>query len=147
MNFESLRAATSALLVFVGVGVLGCSQAEQGDGLAREAVAGTVTLDGQPLNSASIQFIPAAPGTSPEASGEIKDGKFEIGRDRGPVAGEYKVMISTSQSVEVQPGEMPGDPPKPKADPVPAKYNTATTLTAEVKAGGPNEFEFALEAK
>jgi hypothetical protein len=144
LNAQSLRAVKPALLVLLS---FGCSRAEKGDGFAHEAVSGTVTLNRQPLDSASIQFIPAAPGTLPETSADIKDGKFEIGSERGPVPGSYKVLISSQSAAEVRPGEMPGDPPKPRPDPIPAKYNTKSTLTAEVKAGGPNSFEFPLQTK
>jgi hypothetical protein len=42
---------------------------------------------------------------------------------------------------------MPGVPPKQIKEKIPAKYNTRTVLTAEVKKGGPNAVEFALSSK
>ena len=41
----------------------------------------------------------------------------------------------------------PGEIPKPKKDPIPAKYNTKSELTAEVKAGVPNTYDFPLVTK
>ena len=63
---------TSSLAVFspfgsraVGSTAAGCSQSS--DELPREPVSGTVTLDGQPLASGTIQFSPDG-ATPPEPS-------------------------------------------------------------------------------
>lgn len=127
--------------------VAGCGSAEEGDGVVREAVSGTVTLDGKPLDGASIQLIPTTPGAPGEASGEIEGGKFSIPKSRGPAAGSYAVSISSRRSVDVDPNQPPGPAPKPKPETLPKKYNTATTLKAEIKAGEPNELTFELESK
>lgn len=126
----------------------GCSSATQSDGLKREVVSGTVTLDGKPLDSASIQFIPVDPNSAGGTSEIIRGGKFEIGKDRGPIAGTYNVSISTVDlTSNVSPDEAPGEAPKPKKDPIPAKYNVKTTLKADIKAGEPNVLDYALESK
>jgi hypothetical protein len=126
----------------------GCSSGDVGDGLAREAVSGAVTLDGRPLDSASITFIPVDPNAPGGTSGEIQAGSYKIGSDRGPVAGSYKVAIATvPPSAAGSEPPPPGEAPKPKPDPIPARYNAKTTLTADIKAGGPNILDFALDAK
>lgn len=128
--------------------LVGCNQGEEGDGLAREAVTGTVNFDGKPLPAGSIAFIPTPdPNRGGGATGEIKDGKFEIPKDRGPAAGLYSVAISSATGITVSPDEPPGEAPKPKPDPIPKKYNKATTLNAEIKAGQPNEFKYDLDPK
>ena len=140
-----MRSALSGLLL---VCLTGCgAEPHQGDGLAREAVSGTVTLDGKPLGGATIQFVPSDPNAPGGTSGEFEDGKFEIGSGRGPMAGSYRVMISSRMEVEVDTTQPPGEAPPPKKDPIPAKYNTQSDLTAEVKAGGPNTYDFPLVTK
>ena len=138
------RIGVSCVALFA---ITGCGAADEGDGLAREAVSGTVTLGGKPLDGASIHFLPTSPGTPGGSSGEIKDGKFSIPKERGPVAGAYTVKISSIQEAEADPNQAPGPQPKPKPDPIPKKYNVASTLNAEIKAGQPNELTFDLDAK
>jgi len=142
---QAMRIAWAVLLVACPAGC-GSGQ-EQGDGLPREAVSGTVTLDGQPLSGASIQFVPDDPNAPGGTSGEVEEGKFIIERARGPVAGSYHVMISSRTGTKVDASQPPGEAPAPRKDPIPAKYNTKTELKVEVKAGGPNTYEFPLVSK
>jgi len=133
-------------LLFSSLAGCGAGQ-QQADGLPREAVSGTVTLDGQPLSGASIEFVPAEPNSPGGTSGEVEKGRFVIEGDRGPVAGSYRVLISSLLGTKVDASQPPGEAPAPKKDPIPAKYNTKSDLKVEVKAGGPNTFEFALSSK
>jgi hypothetical protein len=130
--------------------LVGCGES---DALPREAISGTVTLDGQPLKEGIIQFMPAvsATGEGTVAGGPIREGKFEIARNEGPTPGSYSVTILSGGTgadplpAGTAPGE--GTPNKPAKERIPAKYNAQTTLTAEVKKGDPNKFEFALTTK
>jgi hypothetical protein len=99
----------------------------------RLAVSGTVTYKGVPVEQGSIAFIPTAGKGAYGAS--IFKGTFAIPADRGLEPGTYKVMIS-STVVEGKPPLEPGGPdgPQPK-ELIPAKYNSQTTLTREIKAG------------
>jgi hypothetical protein len=102
-------------------------------------VTGTVTLDGAPVPEGDILFTPADPNLSPEA-GKIKDGKYEIKSREG----KMKVQINASKIV---PGAAKGAMGEDVAtEYIPSKYNTQTTLSADVKAG-PNTFDFPLESK
>lgn len=115
------------------------------DDLPRQEVSGKVVLQGTPLADGMIQFRPTTePGTF--ASAAIKDGLYSIPRHEGPVAGGYRVIItsppkSTASASETGPGMAPPSPP----DLVPKKYNAASTLNAEVKVGAPNTFDFDLK--
>ena len=132
-------------LVLVGL-LAGCGG--EGDELPRQAVSGTVTLDDAPLAHGFIQFQPAsAEGVA--AGGNVTDGKYSIDRAQGPIAGDYKVLISSTPATEAEAGEPPppGAPTPPPTDPIPAKYNSKTTLTAKVEAGKPNTFDFPLKSK
>jgi len=143
-----LNRTTFGLAASLLIGLVGC--AEKLDQLPREAISGTVTLDDQPLKDGTIQFLPDATASDEAtfAGGRILEGKFDVPRDQGPTPGRYSVTIisggtaSSGVTAETIPGE--GVPRKEK---IPAKYNTRTKLTAEVKKGGPNTFEFPLKTK
>jgi hypothetical protein len=118
------------------------------DGLGRCEVSGTVTLDGQPLDSGVIQFEPQAgnTGTIVSGGGVIRGGQYRIPREQGLRPGTYKVSISSSGEVPGGGGsEPPGNRTPPPPEKVPTKYNAATTLTAAVKAESPNVFNFDMK--
>jgi hypothetical protein len=125
----------------------GCGEGPRDD-LPREPVSGRVTLDGTPVTSGTIQFIPDGHGDRPTsaASAEIVAGNYSIARAGGPVPGPYKVIISGSQVPGVAaPAEPPGSTSPLAPELIPAEYNAKTKLTVEVKAGGPNAFPFDLK--
>jgi hypothetical protein len=123
----------------------GCGK---GDELDRQSVSGTVTLDGKPLPKGEIQFHPAAENLPVATGSSIVDGQFSIARDQGPTPGPYKVSIS---AVSGKPPELIGGMPSgagtPNKELIPAKYNSQSTLTADVKTGGTNNFPFELSSK
>jgi hypothetical protein len=121
-----------------------------GDDLPRQALSGTVTLNGQLLEQGIIQFEPSSEQEPVPAGALIKDGTFTIPRDEGPTPGNYRVFITSSggKSPPPTPAEgnrqkMPGIMP----DLIPPRYNTESTLTAKVEADKPNTFDFALTKK
>jgi hypothetical protein len=122
----------------------GCS--EKSDGLPRLAVSGTVTLDGQPLPKGLIQFLPSSQQEVMSGGAVIEGGNYSIARNEGLLPGKYRVEITSSAGSEPPP---PGEPPGPARvtakDVIPEQYNLKSTLTAEVKAGGTNTFEFPLK--
>lgn len=131
----------SAMVVLTLLG--GCGGA--GDDLPRQEISGSVILQGEPLSEGMIQFRPETnQGTF--ASAAILDGKYSIPRHEGPVAGGYRVIItsppkSTAMPSEGGPGKAPPSPP----DRIPKNYNASSTLNAEVKVGQPNRFDFDLK--
>jgi hypothetical protein len=153
MKIERVQQAArpGGLAALMLAALVGCGG---GDALPREAISGTVSLDGQPLKEGVIQFMPAvtAAGGGTVAGGSILDGKFDVPRDQGPTPGPYSVTILSggAGAEPLPPGTMPGEGPtkKPAREKIPAKYNAQTTLTAEVKKGGPNNaFKFDLTTK
>jgi hypothetical protein len=120
-------------------------------------VSGTVTLDGQALEGASVNFVPVAGGR--QATGQTdKSGKFaltSIKPSDGAPVGKYKVGVSKlaqtadrmadpskSAGGAAPPGTQLSGPPikGPAAKPqslVPAKYVNPDTsgFTVEVKSG------------
>ena len=69
---------------------MGCGNS---DGLPRVAVNGEVTVDGAPLASGVISFVPV--GSGPATGGAIDKGAFKIAEEKGPVPGKYKVRVTT----------------------------------------------------
>ncbi|MBX6315072.1 MAG: hypothetical protein IRY99_19480 [Isosphaeraceae bacterium] len=133
------------LIAILAAAVVGCGSA--GDGLPRQHVSGTVTFEGKPLESGSIQFLPATPDQATAAGGVIIDGKYDIPSDQGPTPGTYKVMIFTTSSgvpapTDAPPGEVVVAPKSAMV--IPVRYNHQTELTVKVEAGGPNTFDFKL---
>jgi hypothetical protein len=115
------------------------------DDLPRQAVSGKVTLDGRPLGRGTILFQPTS-GLPTPAMVSITGGSYSIPTAHGLVPGSYKVSISSSENSGPAEkfGEAPGKtPPLPK-ELIPPQYSTATTLTAEVKEGASNSFDFDL---
>ena len=95
-------------------------------------VAGTVTLDGKPLETGAVQFSPVD-GQSPTAGAVIKDGSFA---SRVPV-GEMKVTFTAPKVVGKK--KLYNTPTSPEApvteELLPDRYNTKSQLKTQVKPG------------
>lgn len=135
-----LGLALALLAMLVGCG--------PGDSRQRQAVSGTVTLDGNPLASGNIEFDPLAEdGLSSGAN--LRAGQFEIPAANGLPAGEYRVRIyaSTEDPAPLTPEEaaMP-ELHRPGISLIPQRYNQATELRARVSLDAANHFEFPLSS-
>jgi hypothetical protein len=138
-----MRRPRCLLALLLGVVVIaGC-----GDANARQAVTGTVSFQGRPLDQGRIYFAPTAEGVS-EAGATIEDGKYSIPGDVGLVPGTYKVSIFSYDrtGAKVSSDEVPGDPGAAQfKERIPEQYNKQSKLTAEITASGRNVFNFALD--
>lgn len=105
-------------------------------GPAKYTVSGTVTLDGKPLSNGDVTFYPVA-GNLPAAAGKLEDGRYTF----RTVAGEHRVVVRAVSDKPII--TSPIDPPLYESI-VPARYNDATTLTADVTPAGRNRFDFDL---
>jgi hypothetical protein len=132
------------LASMLALGSSGCGGSS--DGLPREAVSGSVTLESQPLAKGTIQFAPTSDKVPTSATAGIVDGKYSIPRSEGLVPGTYKVAISsvTEAAAPKAVHGLPGPTRPPAKNLVPKQYNTASTLTAEVKSGEANTFPFEI---
>jgi hypothetical protein len=110
----------------------GCQNA----GLQTYPVAGTVMLDGQPLKEADILFLPLDPALGPDA-GQVRDGRFAFRAK----AGRKRVEIRTSRPVRINTAM--GETTIWKNS-LPPRYNSQTSLQAEVTPQGVNEFTYDL---
>ena len=109
----------------IGASVLlgGC-----GSGPKLADVSGTVTVDGAPVPGLQVLFEPQDK-VSPGSIGFTQaDGTYRLkcssGQD-GAVVGQHIVRVTTAEI----------DDPSGPALTIPAKYNTSSELTQEVKAG------------
>ncbi len=106
------------------------------------AVKGKVTLDGTPLPKGKIVFDSTEAG-KPASEIEVKNGTYE---------GTAAVGSRTVRILAMRPAKPPAGMSGPGYDNMeenylPAKYNTASKDVREVKAGGPNEFDFTVTSK
>ncbi|MEW4566961.1 hypothetical protein AB1L88_03750 [Tautonia sp. JC769] len=170
MGSSLCKGGLPALLALIVLAPVGCGPG--GDDLPREAISGSVTFDGEPIRSGTIQFHPVSQAEGMAAGGMIVDGRFNVPRHEGPVPGSYKVLIYSLDDegpvFPPAPGEdpsadeagddapdpaddaMPGElrVPDPRSMPrrgIPARYNAKTELLAQVKADEANTYTFDLE--
>ncbi len=104
-------------------------------------VKGKVTLNGEPLEGATVKFQPTAPGGSSSSGVTDADGRYELMytfNTPGAMPGEHAVSIGTAgtfiddEGCEVE-----------REERVPAKYNSQTKLKRTVQPGR-NTFDFEL---
>ena len=138
------KSAIAAGLLAVVTFVSGCGGAADAPKVSAKAdVAGTVTLDGKPMEeeNAEISFVVGA-GTAPIIL-PIKGGKFE-----GKAAvGEARVEVRSFK--KGAPIMMDG---KPFGEPVKENYiaeefNDKSTLKATVASGGSKDLKFEVQKK
>ena len=106
-----------------------------------QTVTGTVTFDGEPVAEGEIVFRDTD-GQTRSCGGQIVDGTYSF--EASP--GSKKVEIT---ALRVVPGKMdtsnPGQEVPLKEPYIPAKYNTESTLTAEVSGADPIDFALTSE--
>ena len=131
----------SLLFTFMCLITVGCSNTP-GDQPDLGTVTGTVTMDEKPLAGVMVVFSPekgrSSMGTTDDA------GNYEliyVGDTKGAKIGSHTISITTVQNDNSE--EEGGAGAAPFKETIPAKYNTKSTLTEEVKAGE-NVFDFQL---
>jgi hypothetical protein len=123
---------SSLLYGFVCSCAAGCNDA----GPKTYPVTGTVTLDGQPLQEADIVFVPLDAALGPDA-GQIRDGTFTFRAK----AGRKRVEIRTSRPYRINTAM--GETTIWKNH-LPPRYSSQSTLQAEVRPEGDNNFTYQL---
>lgn len=136
-----MPAIVSSIAIVIPLLLSGCSSEPAGPEMF--AVTGTVSFDGTPVEDGRIQFRKAE-GDQKAFSTEIKAGAYKLETE----AGTMQVEITASRPTGKFDTSNPDDPPQPIGEMyIPAKYNTETTLTAEVKSSGENVIPFELTGK
>ena len=129
--------------------LFGCGQS----GPPRFEVSGTITVDGIPVPSGTIGFLPDGVD-GPAAGGQITDGSYKIKASQGPTKGPHKVEIrGFRESGKPVATGIGGTTVGPSAVAntekiemyVPDKFNSKTTLKYDVEAGK-NQKNFELKS-
>jgi hypothetical protein len=137
------HASVPALLI---AAVLGCNS-------GRAIVQGTVTVNGEAVESGMISFIPVA-GQGVSAGTDIEHGRFGL-RTGGLPPGDYRVEIHAFRGTGKKTWNGMGEPNAPVSQKhyveeteqyIPAKYNDSTELIATIVASKANELKFDLQA-
>ncbi|MGE0756627.1 MAG: hypothetical protein AB7F89_15190 [Pirellulaceae bacterium] len=137
-RFILVKSCVPTLLLACTLLTMGC----QGqDGPQRVAVEGTVALDGKPLPSGMIRFIPGDPTAGPAAAALIKEGRFVTTELDGPIPGQHRVEIDATDYVGFAIDDeaafataMKKKSQRLPRNPVPERYNRRSTLTADIAA-------------
>ena len=108
------------------------------------SVVGNVTLDGTPIDSGAVVFVPAGGGV--KVGGGVVNGKYAVEPGRGLLPGQYRVEFNWNKKTGRKMGTGDGDPIDETKEGLPAQFNTASTQTAEVKAGA-QVIDFPLKSK
>ena len=141
------------LLLAVFISVPGCKK-----GPPVVPVTGVVTLEGEPLEGANVNFIPSAENGLEGFGKTDASGKFvlsnQIEPDAGVLPGEYKVTVR--KAVEKWDGksykDVPGGEPikdSKAVESIARRYSSLsnTELKATVTKDGENKFTFELKKK
>ncbi len=111
-------------------------------GCSKPSASGTVTFNGEPVDNGSIIFSLESDGKV-QASAKIIDGKFSIPSGTGLATGKNRVELYWDKKTGKKVGT-PGDRGTlidETVQVIPSQFNTASTLTEEIKAGS-NTFAF-----
>jgi hypothetical protein len=108
-------------------------------------VHGKVTLDGSPLDDATISFVSTAGGARQSAWTTIKNGEYTVVEKDGLGIGPFRVEIRALRPTGEKPN--PNEPTMiPSKEIIPSRYNSGSELKAEIKPGK-NAADFALKSK
>jgi hypothetical protein len=119
---------------------LGCKGKEYGH------VTGVVTINGEPVEGASVTFAPAEGGRSAFGSTGA-DGSYELDYtpgDKGAKIGVNNVYITTYTSPTLDDNNQVVEEGTPER--IPPKYNESPSETVEVVKGD-NVFDFTIESE
>ncbi len=121
--------------------LVGCSGAV----VEKAEVEGTVTYNGNPVETGMIRFLPKDGTVGPMAAGAISFGKYKVTAIGGVPIGKHKVEIEAwVERPDLRPANVPMAP-MPREAYIPEKYNTSTELEATVVSGSTAPIDFELE--
>ncbi len=144
MRLNSEFSLFATLLVAVAL-LAGCES--KNDPYGRRPVSGTITFQGELLESGVIDFLPTGDGHGAGARAMIQVGKYAVPREQGLLPGQYRVVIvSPEENTTDPPVGPPGmQLPPPGIERIPAEYNIKSHVIVEVTAREDNQFDFKLE--
>lgn len=113
----------------------------------RFPVSGRVMLDGKPLGSGMITFLPS--GEGPAVGAPIAEGAYRLGAVEGPAPGAHRVEIDAVEPTgrRVKDLDNPAISSEETRNIIPPAFNRQSRLVVEVEPGGANTFDFAVDSK
>jgi hypothetical protein len=128
--------------------LLGCSVLLLGCGRDPSGAHGRVTLDGQPLSEALIQFVPSGSGRR-KAVATIVNGEYSLSADEGLLPGHYRVDIVDDPPLGHSKPVKGQQPAVSQRRSFPYFYSHQSPLSLEIPSDGdiPSEFNFDLKSK
>ena len=133
----------TSLVLLSSLLLVGC-----GGGSARLPIAGSVTFDDAPIEEGSITFLPLDTEKQFTAGATITAGNYAVPAAQGLAPGKYRVEIKASRKTGKKIVDDMRRPPDNMVDEieqfVPAKFNTASTLVAEITAENNRSQNFEL---
>ena len=135
------RAPARLLPVALAVFALGCADTRSD----RQAVSGTVTYQNKAIVSGTVVFAPIPDNGPTHVAAAITDGKFAIAKDKGLSPGKYQVRFTANDRVALGPSDPGAGSAEPPKQILPPKHNERSTHEVEVRADGPNVFDFPLD--
>lgn len=127
----------------------GCGR---GEVLQRAPVDGLVTIDGAPLTSGTICFIPTGDTKGPAAAATIEDGTYELPKENGPLVGQHRIEIEATNhlgfeldderayAMKVEQGRQMA------RNPIPESFNRQSKLMIDIPEEGRTNLDFRLKS-
>jgi hypothetical protein len=131
------------VLLFATALWAGCGRS----GPERYDVSGSVSFAGEKISEGAIAFTPVGDTKGPRVGANIREGRYHIDRDSGPVAGRHRVEITFVRKTgrQIRMGQQIVDQTD---NIIPPKYAGETSkLAAEIQPRGKNVFDFDLKAE
>lgn len=158
MNSKSFSARLPCqfpIATLLAAWLTGCGDADVFPASQRVEISGYVQLDGAPLSLGEIHLIPLAGTRGPKAAATITEGVFSIPRENGPLPGRFRVEIHASRSREPDPDAhqavlkylRDSKAGKIQRLVIPARYNSRSELTAEIREESPWDLQYQLLSK
>ncbi|QDV19122.1 hypothetical protein Pan153_37850 [Gimesia panareensis] len=149
MNFFSMLRLL--FMIIASVGLAGC----RSEDVPLASVAGTITMNGEPLPGATVLFRPRTTEGDSELKGASESfgktdeqGHFELAvvmtGETGAVVGPNDVIITLDAFEEILPSYDSAGKDRRGPNPIPAEYNSKTTLKLDVPSGGTEDADFKL---
>jgi hypothetical protein len=124
--------------------LIGCGKEAPYTGETRFPLKGKVTFNGQPLDGATISFIPQDENARP-AGGPIVNGEYSVRAEQGGNKGNYRVEIRwLTPTGKKRHDDDTGEEVDIVEEALPRKFNDASELKADV---GPDKTEFNFDLK
>lgn len=133
MTIEMNTMMRMAWILLVGLSLTGCDSGA----IKRHAVSGEVTLDGVPVAEGNILFLPADTDSGADGA-RIEDGHYAC----QVTPGSKRVRITADRLI---PGKTDRTGMPPHEQYIPARYNQATTLKADIDKS--HDLDFKLTSK